>query len=121
MTGIPHVQRCTEVQVFGTGAHRQAWQCLISPAPHPDRACSFGVDAEVYGRNLDVQRPDWLAAELRKAQAMLTHRQRRIDELSAAASHLAALAAFGTRLPETARRWLLANAPSAAAALGVQQ
>lgn len=116
---VPHVQRCTVQQVFGTGQHRRAWQCTISPAPHPDRACSFGVDAEVYGRDLDRQRPEWLAAELRKAQAMLAHRQRRVDEVSAAASQLAAHLAFGTILPSPARRWLLANAPSAAAALGV--
>lgn len=117
----PYVQRCTVTRRFGEGKHANWWQCRLAD-PHPggpDQTHDFGVDAEVYGRDLNLQRPEWLAAQLRDAAARARHDQRVIDELTVVASQLATLAAYGTPLPGRAYRWLLANAPTAAAALGL--
>lgn len=110
----PHVQRCTRTRLFGKGTHAHWAQCRISPAPHPDRPCDFGVDAEVYGRDLDTQRPEWLAAQLRDAQAQLRHHQRRGEQLTAIAAQLAALAADGSPVMRNTGAWLRANLPTAA-------
>lgn len=114
----PHVQRCTELRRFGDARHGRLWQCLHQD-PHPATGHDFGTDAEVFGRELDTQRPEWLAAQLRVRVAREKHLQRRLEEQQAIALHLAQLAAFGTPLPASTGRWLAANAPSAAAALGV--
>lgn len=121
MTGVPHVERCSVTQRFGEGRHAQWWQCLISPAPHPDRGHYFGIDAEVYGRDLDAQDPAWLAATLRDAEARARHQQRRLDEITAHAARLARIAAELDRpqdAPADTRKWVAANLPVAAFTIG---
>lgn len=112
--------RCTTVRGFGEGRHASTWQCtLVDPHPlGPDQPHDFGVDAEVYGRPLDAQRPEWLAAHLRDREAQLRHARRQLDELTAVAAQLARWAAFGTPVSLDVSRWLAANAPTAAAKIG---
>lgn len=123
MTGIPHVQRCTVTQRFGEGRHANWWQCRLTD-PHPGgpgQPHDFGVDAEVYGRDLNLQRPDWLAAQLRDAAARAQHQQRRIDELTAHAARLARIAGELDRpeeAPADTRKWVAANVPVAALTIG---
>lgn len=118
---LSNVARCTEVRRFGTGAHAANWQCRLQP-PHFGLEHDFGIDATVYGRDLNRQRPEWLAAQLRDAQALLRHRQGRVDELTAAAAQLAAFAANALRggvvpISYAVGAWVRTNVPSAAVAL----
>lgn len=115
MTGVPHVQACTYMELRGTGIHRRAWQCRHTD-PHPagpDTPHDLPPDAE-FGRDLDAQRADWLAATLRDQVAKTRHATRTLDEVTAVAVHLAQYAAAGVPLPASTRRWLAANVPSAA-------
>lgn len=109
----PHVQRCTVTQRFGEGRHANWWQCRLTD-PHPggpDQAHDFGVDAEVYGRDLNLQSPEWLAAQLRDAEARARHQQRRIAELTAIAGQLGDLAARGIPVSADTAKWVAANRP----------
>jgi len=113
VTGIPHVQRCIVTRLFGEGRSMKAWQCKL-PDPHPDRGHDFGVDAERFNRDLNTQRPEWLAAQLRDAVARERHLQRTVEQVQAAAIDLATGWAGGTGVsPETAA-WVARNAPTAA-------
>jgi len=114
----PHIQRCTYQEVRG----ERAWQCKRTD-PHIGVDHDLPIDAE-FGRDLDTQRPEWLAATLRDRVALGRNQQRRIDELTAIASQLAAGWAgsaprYGWELPALAADWLRANAPSAAEQLGL--
>lgn len=108
-----HIQRCTYQEIRGRGA----WQCLETD-PHPSgRGHRFPIDAE-FGRVLDEQRPDWLAAQLRDKTALTHHLQKRLDDLQAIAIDLATGWAGGTGVRPATAEWVAANAPTAAALLG---
>lgn len=116
---IPHVQRCTITRAYGEGRNLRTWQCL-RPDPHPGVACDFGIDAEVFGRDLDTQPVWWLAASLRDRVAMQRNVQRRLEELQAIAMDLADIHAGGGMPNDATAAWLLRNAPVQAALLGIR-
>jgi hypothetical protein len=107
MTAVPFVARCTEVRTFG----RMQAQCLLSPAPHPQQPCWFGVDAEVYGRPLDKQPTWWLVEQLRDAQAQLRYERSRVTALTAIAAQLAGLASEGAKVARSTGEWVRMNLP----------
>jgi len=111
----PHVQRCTYTESRG-GA---VFQCK-HPDPHPAGVGHYlGIDAEVYGRDLDQQPALWLAAQLRDKEALLRHQRGRIDELTAIAMDLSTALANGMRVTDATAAWLQRTNPTAAATLGL--
>lgn len=114
----PHIQRCTYQEVRG----ERAWQCKLTD-PHEGVQHDLPIDAE-FSRDLDRAPAVWLAATLRDQVARRRHAQRRVDDLTAVASQLAAAWAgsaprYGWELPDLAADWLRANAPTAAEQLGL--
>lgn len=114
------VARCGEVRRFGVGVHARTWQCRLQD-PHPlgrEQAHDFGIDAEVFGRDLGVQRPEWLAANLRDAVAKQRHLQRRIEEVQAVAIDILLGWATGMGVTDKTIQWAQANAPEVSSQLG---
>jgi hypothetical protein len=108
----PHVQRCTFTEVRGG----RLWQCLEQD-PHPDKRHRLPVDAE-YGRDLDVQRPDWLAGTLRDKTVLIHHLERRLDDLQGIAIEVLRVHTEGGEPNDRAREWARNVAPGAARTLG---
>lgn len=117
MTGVPHVEKCSERRVFGEGRHARTWVCRVSPAPHEGVPHDFGIDAEVYGRNLDTQQPEWLAAKLRDVTARNTHLQAAVDEQRAISAQLAELTVSHKPISYRAGEWVRRNMPAVATRL----
>jgi len=106
-----YIQRCTFTEIHGGWP----WQCL-QPDPHPSgEGHRFEIDAR-FGRKLDEQRPEWLAAQLRDQVAVNDHLQAKVNDLTAVASELAKHVAQGGPLgmSENSRGWILTNAPEVA-------
>jgi hypothetical protein len=112
----PHVARCTTVEPFGTGMHRQAWQCLLQD-PHPGVDHDFGVDAMVFGRDLDKQPQVWLAAQLRDSTGRLRYQERQEVLLTSYVEQLAAWHLTGEPLTHAAGQWVRRTLPDVAAQL----
>jgi hypothetical protein len=109
------IQRCTYTETDGG----VVWQCK-QPDPHPSgEGHRWPPERRYRGKVLTQQSQEWLAGELVDRLVQIDHLQGRLDELTMVAAQLAQLAAFGTPLSTGARRWLAANAPSAAAKIGV--
>lgn len=104
-----HVQRCTYQEVRGG----IAWQCLGGD-PHPSgQGHTWSIDAR-FGRRLDEQKPEWLAAHLRDQVALNDNLQRQVDQLTAIAVDLATGWAGGVGVRPGTATWVAKNAPTAA-------
>lgn len=118
--GVPHVERCKETSYWGGLAHGRTWQCRLGD-PHPDVPHTYGIDAEEFGRDLDEQRPEWLAATLRDRVARGRHTQAQLEKVQAVLIDVLLGYATGKGVTADTIRWVHANAPDIASQLGWEQ